>query len=156
MSKNITEKLQSLGITLPTLTAPAANYVPYTISGNIVIISGQLPIQDGKMHFVGKVGSEISIEEGQQAAKLCALNLLAQLQSACGGNLDKVVRCLRLGVFVNGLPEFTDHPKIANGASDLIVSVLEDKGRHARSAFGVGSLPFGVAVEVEAMFEIEV
>lgn len=150
----INTRLNTLNITLPTLTPPAANYVPYTQTGNIIIISGQLPMEDGKMQYVGKLGANISIEEGQKAARLCALNVLAQLNNACDGQLDRTVRCLRLGVFVNGTPDFIDHPKVANGASDLIVEVLQEKGKHARSAFGVGSLPFGVAVEVEAMFEI--
>lgn len=154
MSGVISERLKLLQIELPAVTIPAANYVPSTRTGNIVVLSGQLPVVDGKMQYVGKVGAEISVEDAQKAARLCALNVLAQLQAACGGDLDKVVRCLRLGVFVNGLPDFIDHPKVANGASDLIVEVLQDKGKHARSAFGVGSLPFGVAVEVEAMFEV--
>jgi enamine deaminase RidA (YjgF/YER057c/UK114 family) len=155
MSDEISKRLQALGVVLPAVSVPAANYVPYTCSGNLVVLSGQLPVVDGKMQYVGKLGAAISIEDGQKAARLCALNVLAQLQVACGGSLDKVVRCLRLGVFVNGLPDFIDHPKVANGASDLIVEVLQDKGKHARSAFGVGSLPFGVAVEVEAMFEVQ-
>ena len=152
---NIEAKLTSLGIILPTPAAPVANYVGFVKSGNCVFISGQLPLDAGKLQFVGKVGSEISIEDAKKAARLCAIGLLAQLKVACEGNLQRVVRCIKLGIFVNGDTDFKDHPAVANGASDLMVEVLGDAGKHARAAVGSGSLPFGVAVEVDAIFEIK-
>jgi enamine deaminase RidA (YjgF/YER057c/UK114 family) len=154
MSK-IDEKLASLGINLPTPAAPVANYVGFVKSGNMVFVSGQLPFQDGKLAYIGKVGSEVSIDDAKKAAKLCGIGILAQLKVACDGNLDRVVRCVKLGIFVNGDVNFKDHPAVANGASDLMVEALGDAGRHARAAVGSGSLPFGVAVEVDAIFEIK-
>ena len=154
MSK-IEENLKALGITLPQAAAPVANYVGFVKSGNIVFVSGQLPAADGKMQSVGKVGSQISPEDAKQAARLCAINILAQLKSACDGNLDRVTRCVKLGIFVNGDADFTAHPLVANGASDLMVEVFGDAGKHARAAVGSGSLPFGVSVEVDAIFEIK-
>jgi enamine deaminase RidA (YjgF/YER057c/UK114 family) len=154
MSK-IEQRLTGLGIQLPSPPAPVASYVPYTISGNLVTISGQIPIAEGKPQFVGKLGADISLEDGKQAAQLCALNLVAQLKAACGGDLNRVQRCLRLGVFVNAIPEFTLHPEIANGASDFIVQLLGEAGKHARAAVGAASLPRGVAVEVEGLFEVD-
>ncbi|MFO1242791.1 MAG: RidA family protein [Rickettsiales bacterium] len=151
----VESRLQQLGIILPQVSSPAANYVPYQKSGSLVVISGQLPMKDGKPQFVGKVGREFSIEQGQQCAALCVANILAHLRNACGGTLDNVRQCLRLGVFVNAPDDFTEHPKVANGASDLMVAVFGSNGHHARAAVGVSGLPFGVAVEVEAMFEIE-
>lgn len=154
MSK-ITEKLKSLNITIPEALAPVANYVGFVRTGNQVIISGQLPIENGQLKYVGKVGTEISAEDAKKAARLCALNIISQVQAACGGDLDKVTRCVKLGVFVNAEPNFTDHPTVANGASDLMVEVFGDLGKHARAAVGSGSLPKGVAVEVDAVFEIK-
>ena len=151
----IDQKLQSLGITLPQSAAPAANYVPFVITGNLVFISGQLPMKEGKPGDLGKAGKEFSIEQAQQTARLCGIGLLAQLKVACGGNLDRIKRCVRLGVFVNSAPGFIDQPKVANGVSDLMVEVFGDAGRHARAAVGVNELPFGVAVEVDGTFEIE-
>jgi enamine deaminase RidA (YjgF/YER057c/UK114 family) len=153
MSK-IEQRLAGLGFQLPSPPAPVASYVPYTISGKLVIISGQIPIADGKPQFIGKLGAEISLEDGKKAAQLCALNLIAQLKAACGGDLDRAKTCLRLGVFVNATPEFTQHPEIANGASDFVVQAMGEAGKHARAAVGAGSLPRGVAVEVEGLFEI--
>ena len=147
-------RLAELGISLPTPPAPVASYVPYTFSGNQVFISGQIPLKDGKPQYIGKVGHDISLEDAQAAANLCAVNILAQLSAACDGNLDRVVRCLKLGVFVNAVPDFGQQPEVANGASDLMVAVFGDAGKHARAAVGVGSLPRGVAVEVDAVFEI--
>jgi enamine deaminase RidA (YjgF/YER057c/UK114 family) len=149
-----TDRLKELGITLPTPPAPVASYVPFAISGNQVFISGQIPLKDGKLSFVGKVGADIRLKDAQDAAKLCAINLLAQLNAACDGNLERVRRCLKLGVFVNAAPDFTRQSEVANGASDLMVAVLGDAGRHTRAAVGVASLPLGVAVEVDAVFEI--
>jgi enamine deaminase RidA (YjgF/YER057c/UK114 family) len=151
----IEARLQELGVSLPTPPMPVASYVPYTISGNLVFLSGQIPIADGALKYVGKLGVDIPLEAGQAAAQLCAINLLAQLKNACDGDLDRVVRCLRLGVFVNAAPEYGQHPEVANGASDLIAAVFGDAGKHARAAVGVGSLPRGVAVEVDAIFEIK-
>ena len=131
-----------------------ASYVPCTISGNIVFVSGQIPIADGAIKYVGKLGVDVPLEAGQAAAQLCAINLLAQLKAAIG-DLDRVTRCMKLGVFVNAAPDYTQQPEVANGASDLIAAVFGDAGKHARAAVGVGSLPRGVAVEVEAIFEIK-
>ena len=151
----IEEKLKALGIELPTPALPVANYVGFVKSGNNVFVSGQLPLDAGKLQYVGKVGSEISAEDAKKAARLCAINVLAQLKVACEGNLDRVVSCVKLGIFVNGEANFKDHPAVANGASDLMVEALGDAGKHARAAVGSGSLPFGVAVEVDAIFEIK-
>jgi enamine deaminase RidA (YjgF/YER057c/UK114 family) len=154
MSGTIEARLKELGIDLPQASAPVANYVPFTVSGKLVVVSGQVSVRDGKPEFVGKLGREISIADGRQAARLCALNILAHLQIACGGDLDRVKRVLRLGGFVNCTADFTEMPQVVNGASDLMVEVFGDAGRHARAAVGVNSLPLGVAVEVEAMFEL--
>lgn len=151
---SIEQKLSAMGLTLPAVSMPAANYVPFTVSGNQVIVSGQLPMKDGKPEGIGKLGAGMSIEQGQAVARQCVLNVLAHLKNACGGDLSRVKRCLRLGVFVNSTPEFTDQPKVANGASDLIVQIFGEAGKHARAAVGVAQLPMGVAVEVEALFEI--
>lgn len=154
MPGTIDARLKELGIELPAATTPAANYIPFAIAGKLVFVAGQVSNKDGKPHYIGKLGREFGIEEGQAAARLCALNILAHLKNACGGDLDKIARCVRLGGFVNAVPEFGDQPKVINGASDLIVQVFGEKGKHARAAVGVGSLPFGVAVEVDAIFEL--
>jgi len=129
MSGRVEAKLKQLGIELPEPAAPIANYVPYTVSGNLVFVSGQLCVWNGERRHVGKLGGGISVEEGRQAARLCALNILAQLKVACGGDLDRVRRCLRLGGFVNCTPEFADMPQVVNGASDLMVEVFGDAAR---------------------------
>ncbi len=154
MSGTVEARLKELGIELPQPAAPVANYVPFTVSGNLVFISGQICQWNGELRFIGKLGGAISIADGREAARLCALNILAHLRVACAGDLDRVRRVLRLGGFVNCTPEFTDMPQAVNGASDLMVAVFGDLGRHARAAVGVSSLPGGVAVEVEATFEI--
>jgi enamine deaminase RidA (YjgF/YER057c/UK114 family) len=154
MSGKIEARLKELGLELPAATAPIANYVPFTRAGNLVIVSGQVSVRNGKPEFVGKLGRDITVADAQQAAKLCALNIIAHLKTACDGDLDRVKRVLRLGGFVNCTPEFTDMPQVVNGASDLMVQVFGDAGKHARAAVGVSSLPLGVAVEVEAMFEL--
>ena len=154
MSGKIEARLKELGIELPQASAPVANYVPFTRSGSLVVVSGQVSVRDGKAEFVGKLGRDMTIADAQQAAKLCALNILAHAKTACGGDLDRVKRVLRLGGFVNCTPEFTQMPQVVNGASDLMVELFGDAGKHARAAVGVASLPLGVAVEVEAMFEI--
>lgn len=149
------QKLASLQIILPVPPQAVANYVPYVIAENLVIISGQLPLKEGAVAFKGKVGQDLSLEEGQAAARLCAINILTQLKEACGGDLARVKRCVRLGGFVNCGTDFTDHPKVINGASDLMADVFGDIGRHARAAVGVNALPLGSAVEVEATFLID-
>lgn len=155
MTSTIELKLQSLGVTLPEAVMPAASYVPYTVSGNQVFVSGQLPMKDGKPQDIGKVGTDFTIEQAQGTAKLCGYNILAHLKAACGGNLDRVKKVIRLGVFVNSAAGFTDQPKVANGVSDLMVQLFGEAGKHARFAVGVSELPFGVAVEVDGTFEIE-
>ena len=150
-------KLQELGIALPTPAAPVANYVPFVRTGNLVVISGQICVgPDGKIGDAhkGKLGAEVSLETGQEAARLCAINLLAQLKAAVG-DLDRVARCVRLGGFINAVPTFAQLAPVMNGASDLMVAVLGDKGRHARSTIGVAELPLDASVEVEGMFEIQ-
>jgi len=154
VSGQIEARLKELGIELPTPATPVANYVPFTVSGNVVYVSGQLCQWNGELRHAGKLGAGISIADGRAAARLCALNIFAHLRVACGGDLDRVRRVLRVGGFVNCTPEFTDMPQIVNGASDLMVEVFGDKGRHARAAVGMNSLPGGVAVEVEATVEI--
>ncbi len=154
MAGRIDARLAELGIELPQASAPVANYVPYVTTGKLVFISGQVPLVGGKAQYVGKVGSDFSAEEGAACARLCAINVLAQLRAACGGDLDRVGRCVKLGGFVNCGPDFTGQPQVMNGASDLIVEVFGDKGKHARFAVGAPSLPLGVAVEVDAIFEL--
>lgn len=153
MSNTIETRLAELGVTLPDAPAPAANYVPYVISGSTVYVSGQVPFVDGKL-TPGKLGADTSVEQGAAIAKICAIHLLAQVKKACGGDLDRLVRVVKLTGFVNSTAEFGDQPKVINGASDFLVDALGDKGRHARSAVSAASLPFGVAVEIEGIFEI--
>ena len=155
MSSQIEQRLNELGITLPPPGAPAGNYVPFVVVGDIAYMSGQVAREAGKMKYVGKVGRDISIEDGQAAARLCAVNLLSQLKVACGGDLDRVERCVRLSGFVNSPPDFFEHPKVVNGASDLMVQALGERGQHARTAVGVAALPLDSAVEVEAIFKLK-
>ena len=155
MAGSIEKKLTSLGVTLPTPAGPIANYVPFVRTGNVLIVSGQICFgADGKLVAKGQLGGAVSIEDGQRAARACAINLLAQLKAALG-DLDRVGRVVRLGGFVNSAPGFTDGPKVINGASDLMVEVFGDKGRHARTTIGVAALPADAAVEVEGIFEID-
>lgn len=149
------ERLAALGLELPEAAAPVANYVGYTVSGKTVYISGQLPYRNGKLAYTGRLGAGVVIEDGYAAGRQCGLNILAHLKVACGGDLDRVARVLRLGGFVNCTPEFNDAPKCVNGASDLMVAVFGDAGRHARAAVGVASLPAGAAVEVDAIVELK-
>jgi enamine deaminase RidA (YjgF/YER057c/UK114 family) len=149
----IEARLAELGVTLPDAPAPAANYVPYVISGNMVYVSGQISMADGQL-ICGKLGADMGIDAGAAAARSCAISLLAQLKAACGGNLDRLQRVVKLVGFVNSTADFTDQPKVINGASDFMVAALGDAGRHARSAVSAASLPLGVAVEIEAIFEI--
>ena len=155
MAGTIDSRLAQLGITLPAAAPPAGNYVPWVTSGKLVYVSGQIGMVDGKPRHVGKLGAEISVDEGYQAARTCAINLLTQLKAAAGGDLDRVARVVKLGGFVNCTADFTNQPEVINGASDLMVEVFGDKGRHARAAVGAPSLPRGVAVEVEGVFELE-
>jgi enamine deaminase RidA (YjgF/YER057c/UK114 family) len=154
MTGTVDARLSELGITLPEAAAPVANYVGYVKTGNLVFVSGQLTLKDGKPAFLGKLGAEISVEDGQSAATLCAINIIAQLKAACDGDLDRVKRIVKLGGFVNSTPDFTDQPKVINGASDLMVAVFGDKGKHARAAVSTASLPLGVSVEIDAVVEI--
>lgn len=152
----IETRLAALGVKLPAAAAPVANYVPCTISGNLLIVSGQLAFVDGKLapEHKGKLGAEVSDDSGRAAARLCVINVLAQAKTALGGDLSRLERCLRLGGFINSEPDFKNLPQIMNGASDLIVEAMGEAGRHARSTIGVAQLPMDCAVEVEAMFEI--
>ncbi len=154
MAGTIDARLAELGIEIPEAAAPVANYVGFVQSGNLVFVSGQVTLKDGSPQYIGKLGDSISVEDGQAAARLCAINIIAQVKAACGGDLDRVQRVVKLGGFVNSTPDFTDQPKVINGASDLMVEVFGDKGRHARAAVSAGSLPLGVSVEVEAVVEI--
>ena len=150
----IRERLEALGLTLPDPPMPIANFVPFAVTGSLVFLAGQVNEWNGTVPYLGKLGREFDVERGQAAARLCALNLLACLERACDGDLDRVRRCVRVGGFVNCMPDFTQAPAVVNGASDLFVAVLGDAGRHARTAVGVASLPRGAAVEVDAVFEI--
>ena len=147
-------KLAELGIVLPTPMAPLANYVPFVHEAGLVVVSGQIPAKDGAVAFTGKLGEGVSVEQGQEAARLCLVNVLVHLRAACEGDLDRVVRVVRLGGFVASPPSFSQHALVMNGASDLAVAVFGEAGRHARSTIGVPSLPADAAVEVEGMFAI--
>ncbi len=149
---NVHDRLAELGITLPTPMAPVATYVPVTIAGQLVTVSGQLPALDGKVAVIGTLGAGVSLEEGQHAARLCLINLLAQLQVHVPGGLERITRIIRLGGFIAATPDFTQHAVVMNGASDLAVAAFGEAGRHARSTVGVASLPLGAAVEVEGSF----
>lgn len=154
MGSKIETRLNELGITLPKPAAPAANYVPYVVSGNLIFVSGQIPVLNGEIKYKGRLGSGMSIEDGYQAARLCGLNIIAQA-GAAAGDLDRIKRIVKLVGFVGCTADFTDHPKVINGASDLMVEVFgEPAGQHARVAVGAPSLPLGVAVEVDAVIEI--
>lgn len=148
------ENLKKLGITLPTPVAPVANYVPYTQAGNIYSISGQIPLKDGKLPYLGKVGVDITDEEGYKAAQLCAINIIAQINNICGGDLSKVRRIIKLGAFVNCKDGYDNQPEVVNGASDLMVEVFGEKGKHSRSAVGTNALPRNVSVEIDALVDI--
>lgn len=150
---SIDARLKELGIELPDAPAPAANYVPFVQSGKLVYVSGQISRDDDGL-VTGTLGEDMDVARGQYAAKTCALALIAQLREACGGDLDRCTRVVKLGGFVNSAPDFTDHPAVINGASDFIGEVFGEKGAHARAAVGVASLPLGVAVEIEGIFEV--
>jgi len=154
MPGKIDQRLAELKLELPNPASPMANYIPAVRTGNLLFLSGQICQWNGERRFLGKLGAEISVEQGKEAARLCGLNLLAQAKRALDDNLDRIVRVVRLGGFVNAVPAFTDQPAVVNGASDLMVEVFGDAGRHARTAVGVGSLPGNTAVEVDAVFEV--
>ncbi len=147
-------RLAELGVSLPDAPAPAANYVPWVQVGDLVHVSGQVSMADGAF-LTGKLGADMDIEAGAAAARSCAIGLLAQLKAACGGDLERLVRVVKLTGFVNSTADFTDQPKVINGASDFLVAALGEAGRHARSAVSAASLPFGVAVEIEGIFQIK-
>ena len=152
---DIKAKLEEHGLSLPEAAAPAANYVPYVVSGKHIYVAGQIPFLNGEKMHMGRLGDDLQVEDGVKAAQACALNILAQVDAAIGGDWSKVSRCVKLGVFVNSTPDFTAQPQVANGASDLIANVLGDSGKHARFAVSAPSLPLGVAVEIDAVFEIK-
>lgn len=155
MSGRIAARLRELDVVLPPPRQPIANYVPVKAGGSLVFVAGQVPFIDGTYPYVGKLGDTVGVADGQKAARLCAVNILAQLNHALGGDLDRVRGCVRLGGFVNATPDFTEHPKVVDGASNLIVEVFGAAGCHARTAVGCASLPHNVAVEVDAIFEID-
>jgi enamine deaminase RidA (YjgF/YER057c/UK114 family) len=150
----IAAQLQDLGYELPEAAAPAANYVPYVVSGNQIFVSGQIPFLNGEKMHRGRVGEDLSVEQGVEAARACALNILAQANDAVDGDWSRIKRLVKLGGFVNCTPDFYDHPKVINGASDLMVEAMGEIGKHARFAVGAPCLPLGVAVEIDAIFEI--
>ena len=151
---HVDDRLRQLGVELPEPSTPGANYVPVVRTGNLIFLTGQLSQWNGERRFIGKLGREFGVEEGQQAARLCALNLVAQLRAALDGDLDRVVRCVRIAGYVNSMPDFVAQSQVINGASDLFVEIFEDAGRHTRMAVGVSALPYDVAVEVEGVFEV--
>lgn len=150
----IEARLQQIGLTLPQAAPPAANYVPYTVSGNTLYVAGQIPFLNGQRAHIGRLGDNMGIEEGQDAARACALNILAQALAAVNGDENRLARCLKLGGFVNCTAAFDQMPAVINGASDLLAHALGERGKHARFAVGAPNLPFGVAVEIDAIFEI--
>lgn len=155
MPGKIDARLAELGIALPEPPLPVASYRPFVVSGNLAVIAGQVTFLDGKLRYVGRLGDTISVEEGEAATRLCALNVLAQLRAACGGDLDRVRQVVRLNAFFNCTPEFRDHPRVMNAASDLMAEIFGDSGTHTRVGVGVNSLPLGVPVELDGVFEID-
>lgn len=154
MSDQIAARLKEMGISLPQAAAPAANYVPYVIAGNVLHISGQLPLEDGKIAVTGHLGLNVDVAAGQRAAELCAINILAQASAALGGDLGRIKRVIKLNGFVASVPEFVEQHLVINGASNLIANVLGDAGKHARAAVGMAALPMNAAVEIDAIVEI--
>jgi enamine deaminase RidA (YjgF/YER057c/UK114 family) len=150
----IETRLIELGIELPLPSPSLANYLPYTKIGPLVFLSGQLPTWNGELRYTGKIGQDYTVEEGREAARICLFNILAQLKLACEGNLNHVLRCVRLGGFVNCTDDFMNHAEVLNGASDLMVAIFGERGRHSRAAVGVNSLPLRASVELEAIFEV--
>ncbi|MDY6961076.1 MAG: RidA family protein [Pseudomonadota bacterium] len=155
MSEAIEARLKERGISLPAAAAPAANYVPFTISGNMLYLSGQLPMENGKVAVTGLVGRDVDVAGAQRAAELCAVNILAQAKAALNGDLGRIRRILKLNGFVASVPEFTEQHLVINGASNLIADILGDAGKHARAAVGMAALPFNASVEIDAIIEID-
>ena len=155
MANIIEQRLKELSIELDEASVPAGSYVPYVVTNNLVFISGQLPFINGELTIKGRVGENVTIDDAIKMSEACAKALLSQLKAACNGNLDKVKKVIKLGGFVASSPDFTDQPKVINGASDLIVNIFGDKGKHARFAVGVAALPLNVPVEIDGVFEIE-
>jgi enamine deaminase RidA (YjgF/YER057c/UK114 family) len=153
MSETIEKRLSDLGVVIPAAAAPAANYVPYALTGNFLFTSGQLPLKDGSLQSTGLLGRSVDVAAGKEAAKLCAINVLAQAKAALG-DLERIKRIVKITVFVASAPDFTEQHLVANGASDFLVAALGDRGRHARSAVGMASLPMNASVEVEAIIEV--
>ena len=154
MSGKIERRLAERGIVLPPPMKAMANYVPYTVTGAHVWVAGQGPFLDGKLHYNGRLGENLTIEQGKACARIVGLNVLAQVKAACGGDLDKVVRCVKLGGFVNATPDFTKHHEVINGCSELMIEVFGDRGKHARFAVGAPILPMGTSVEIDGVFEV--
>ncbi|MEC9342840.1 MAG: RidA family protein [Pseudomonadota bacterium] len=154
MAEGVAGRLKSMGIALPVPAAPVASYVGFVRHGDLVFVSGQLPFVDGALTLTGLLGREVTLEQAAGQARICAINVLAQVNLACDGDLERVEQCVRLGGFVASTPDFTDHPKVINGASDLIGEVLREKGAHARAAVGVAALPLNACVEVEGLFAL--
>jgi enamine deaminase RidA (YjgF/YER057c/UK114 family) len=154
VTSSVAARLSDLDLELPEPSTPGANYVPYVRTGDLVLVTGQLSQWNGERRFIGKLGREFDVDDGRQAARLCALNVISQVQHALDGDLDRVVRCVRVGGYVNSTPEFLGHSQVIDGASDVFVAAFGEAGRHTRTAVGVVALPYGVAVEVEATFEV--
>ena len=154
MAGKIDSRLADLGIALPKPPVPVASYLPFVVTGNLVVVAGQVTFLDGELKYVGRIGDNLSIEDGEAATRLCALNVLAQLRIACGGDLDRVRQVVRLNAFFNSTPDFLDHPRVMNSASDLMEEIFGDCGRHTRVGVGVSSLPLGVPVELDGVFDI--
>jgi enamine deaminase RidA (YjgF/YER057c/UK114 family) len=155
MKVEIEARLQKLGITLPAAAAPAANYVPFVQTGNLLYISGQLPMEGGKLAQTGQLGAGVTTAEGQKAAELCAINILAQASAALGGDLSRIARIARINVMVSSTPDFYEQHLVANGASNLLAEVLGDAGKHSRAAVGMAALPFNASVEIDAIMEVK-
>ncbi|NVK17943.1 MAG: RidA family protein [Methylocystaceae bacterium] len=153
MAGKIDTRLAELGITLPNANAAVGNYVPTLITGNQIFVSGQITMLDGELKYIGRIGESLNVEDGMAAARLCGLNLISQVRAALDGDLDRITRVIKLGGFVNSTPEFTEQPKVLNGASDLMVEVFGERGKHTRSAVGVAALPLGICVEIDGIFE---
>lgn len=152
---DVSARLSELGIVLPSIAPASGNYISHRLVGSLLFLSGQIPRVDGVEHYVGVIGRDVSPEDGYRAARLCALNLVARAKAALDGDLDRILACVQLRGFVNAVPDFASHPAVIDGASDLLVEIFGEKGRHVRTALGAGSLPRGSSVEVDAVFEVE-
>lgn len=155
MPGKIEQRLAERGIVLPPPMRAMANYVPFAVTGRHVWVAGQGPFLDGKLHYNGRLGESLTLDDGRACARIVGLNILAQVKAACGGDLDMVVRCVKLNGFVNSTPDFTQHPEVINGCSELMIEVFGEAGRHARVAVGAPALPMGTSVEIDAIFEIK-